>query len=266
MTTSRELAGVEGLGVRYGSVEVLRGVSLAVRAGEFVAVVGPSGCGKSTLLRVLGSARAPGAEVTGEVRPGAAAAWMPQGDSLLPWRRTLPNALLGARLAGRDPGDVGALIAEFGLTGFERAWPHQLSGGMRQRVALLRTVLSGRELLLLDEPFGALDPLTRRRLNGWLADVALAADGRGVVLVTHDVDEALLLADRVVVLSERPGRVVLDERVVRAPGFAEPSAGSSGEGGAGSRERVLAALGVSSGLGDRLSVSGSAALVTDVRA
>ena len=108
-----------------------------------------------------------------------------------------------------------ALFDEFGLAGFERAWPHELSGGMRQRLALLRTCLPGRPVLLLDEPFGALDAITRRRMNAWLAGLDLAGHGRAVVLVTHDVDEALLLADRVVVLSDRPGRVVLDLPVPR---------------------------------------------------
>jgi ABC-type nitrate/sulfonate/bicarbonate transport system ATPase subunit len=140
---------------------------------------------------------------------------MPQRDSLLPWRRAWPNALLGARLTGDDGEDVrghaAALFERFGLAGFERAWPHELSGGMRQRLALLRTVLAGRRLLLLDEPFSGLDPLTRRSMNRWLRDVDLVRAGRGdgaVVLVTHDVDEALLLADRVLVMSARPGRVL----------------------------------------------------------
>jgi ABC-type nitrate/sulfonate/bicarbonate transport system ATPase subunit len=149
---------------------------------------------------------------------------MPQRDGLLPWRRAWSNALLGARIARVPRADAEARAAElferFGLSGFERAWPHELSGGMRQRLALLRTCLAGRPVLLLDEPFGALDPITRRRMNEWLARVGLAGgpDGgadpgvrqRAVVLVTHDVDEALALADRVIVLSVRPGRVVLD--------------------------------------------------------
>lgn len=219
-----------GLSVRFGDVAALDGVELAVADGEFVAVVGPSGCGKSTLLRALGGMLPRGAEVSGTLRVpslpdgGAATAWMPQRDGLLPWRRAWSNALLGARIARVPRPDAEARAAElfetFGLSGFERAWPHELSGGMRQRLALLRTCLAGRPVLLLDEPFGALDPITRRRMNEWLAGVGLAgglvgdaAPGVGqqaVVLVTHDVDEALALADRVVVLSARPGRVVLD--------------------------------------------------------
>lgn len=204
-----------------GGIVALQDVDLQVGVGEFVAVVGPSGCGKSTLLRVLAGLTPTGATVTGRaettlVHPagGRATAWMPQRDGLLPWRRALPNALVGARIAGIDRSVADArareLFDEFGLSGFERAWPHELSGGMRQRLALLRTCLPGRPVLLLDEPFGALDAITRRRMNAWLAGLDLAGHGRAVVLVTHDVDEALLLANRVVVLSDRPGRVVLD--------------------------------------------------------
>ncbi|MGY4642251.1 ABC transporter ATP-binding protein [Cellulomonas sp. URHB0016] len=213
-------------------VVALRDVDLRVGPDEFVAVVGPSGCGKSTLLRIFAGLTPTGATVTARTmtRPvspsgGTATAWMPQRDGLLPWRRALPNALVGARIAGLDravaAAQARALFDAFGLSGFERAWPHELSGGMRQRLALLRTCLPGRPVLLLDEPFGALDAITRRRMNAWLADLDLAGhgrrdgSGRTVVLVTHDVDEALLLADRVVVLSDRPGRVVLDLPVPR---------------------------------------------------
>ncbi|WP_051274545.1 ABC transporter ATP-binding protein [Cellulomonas sp. URHD0024] len=209
-------------GRRPEPVVALRDVDLRVDAGEFVAVVGPSGCGKSTLLRVLAGLTPSGATVGGTATvPTGSSAWMPQRDGLLPWRRALANALVGARIAGIDRTSALArareLFDEFGLSGFERSWPHELSGGMRQRLALLRTCLPGRPVLLLDEPFGALDALTRRRMNTWLAGLDLVGHGRPhartVVLVTHDVDEALLLADRVVVLSDRPGRVVLDLRV-----------------------------------------------------
>ena len=136
---------------------------------------------------------------------------MPQRDSLLPWRRALANATLGAELAGVRAEAARAealeLFERFGLAGFERTWPAQLSGGMRQRVALLRTFLAARDVLVLDEPFGALDMLTRRTLQHWLADV-LAEFRRTCLLVTHDVDEALWLSDRVIVLSPRPATVV----------------------------------------------------------
>ncbi|WP_456788554.1 ABC transporter ATP-binding protein [Cellulomonas sp. P5_C5] len=214
-TTAAPALEVTALTVTFpGDVVALQDVDLRVDVGEFVAVVGPSGCGKSTLLRVLAGLTPTGAAVTGATASTMSAAWMPQRDGLLPWRRALPNALVGARIAGQDRAVAEArareLFDEFGLAGFERAWPHELSGGMRQRLALLRTCLPGRPVLLLDEPFGALDAITRRRMNAWLASLDLAGHGRAVVLVTHDVDEALLLADRVVVLSDRPGRVILD--------------------------------------------------------
>ena len=202
-------------------VHALDSVSLEVGDGEFVAVLGPSGCGKSTLLRALGGLLDSRAEVTGDVdvprdsQGNRVTAWMPQRDGLLPWRRALANAMVGAIAAGVPRVHAYArahtLFTEFGLAGFESVWPHELSGGMRQRLALLRTCLSERPVLLLDEPFGALDPVTRRRMNTWLADLGLtggAAAGRAVMLVTHDVDEAMMLADRIVVLSERPGRII----------------------------------------------------------
>jgi ABC-type nitrate/sulfonate/bicarbonate transport system ATPase subunit len=136
---------------------------------------------------------------------------MPQRDGLLPWLSAIDNAALAPRLAGasRDAARAQAhpLFAAFGLDGFERARPHQLSGGMRQRVAFLRTLLSGKPVLCLDEPFGALDALTRREMQDWLAQ-ALAREPRTVLLVTHDVEEAARLAHRVLVMSPRPGRIV----------------------------------------------------------
>ncbi|MCU1454422.1 MAG: transporter related protein [Acidimicrobiales bacterium] len=205
-------------------VPVFAGLDLSVEDGEFLAVVGPSGCGKSTLLRMLagllqplaGSATVGGRDVLG--RPGAVA-FMPQKDNLLPWRRALGNAVLGAEISGVPRAEARAralpLFERFGLVGFERAWPAQLSGGMRQRLALLRTFLLDQPVLLLDEPFGALDAITRRSMQTWLQDV-WSADRRTVVFVTHDVEEALWLADRVVVLSGRPGRVVAELQVTRA--------------------------------------------------
>ena len=210
-------------------LQVLDQVSLEVGDGEFVAVLGPSGCGKSTLLRALGGLLDPRAAMSGHVHVprdsggNRVTAWMPQRDGLLPWRRALANAMVGAIAAGVDRERAWArareLFSAFGLAGFESAWPHELSGGMRQRLALLRTCLAERPVLLLDEPFGALDPVTRRRMNTWLAGMRLtegtltgAPSGRAVVLVTHDVDEAMMLADRIVVLSDRPGRVVHEVR------------------------------------------------------
>ena len=191
----------------HGDVQALRGVTLRVAAGEIVALVGPSGCGKSTLLELVCGLQTPDA---GRIHAGPAAL-MPQRDALLPWLSALDNAGLALRVAGvkraRARELAHAHFAAFGLEGFEAARPAALSGGMRQRVAFLRTLLAGRPVLCLDEPFGALDALTRLQMQRWLAD-ALAREPRTVLLVTHDVEEAVLLADRVVLLSPRPGRVV----------------------------------------------------------
>jgi ABC-type nitrate/sulfonate/bicarbonate transport system ATPase subunit len=191
----------------FGPVRALAGVSLRVPPRRIVAVVGPSGCGKSTLLELVCGLQAPDA---GTVR-SAPAALMPQRDGLLPWLSALDNAGLAMRLAGASKPRARAAahehLAHFGLDGFERARPRELSGGMRQRVAFVRTLLAGRPVLCLDEPFGALDALTRQRMQEWLAG-ALAQEPRTVLLVTHDVEEAVLLADEIVLLSPRPGRVV----------------------------------------------------------
>ncbi|MBS1848488.1 MAG: ABC transporter ATP-binding protein [Actinobacteria bacterium] len=200
----------------YGDIDVLVVDALRVDDGAFVSIVGPSGCGKSTLLRIIAGLVAPTAgtihidDAPLPTTPGFAG-FMPQHDRLLPWRTVRENAVLAADIDGVDrsvsSARADALFERFGLSGFEDAWPRALSGGMRQRVALLRTFLAERDLLLLDEPFGALDAITRRRMHGWLQEV-LEADPRSVVFVTHDVDEALVLSDHVFVMSERPGRIV----------------------------------------------------------
>ncbi|HYB24444.1 MAG TPA: ABC transporter ATP-binding protein, partial [Solirubrobacteraceae bacterium] len=173
---------------------------------------GPSGCGKSTLLELICALQAPDAGTVA----CAPAVLMPQRDLLLPWLSALDNAALALRIAGlpraRARARANALFEELGLDGFQRARPHELSGGMRQRVAFARTLLSGKPLLCLDEPFGALDAITRTDMQDWLAG-ALARERRTVVFVTHDVEEAILLADRVAVLSPRPGRVVAEIEV-----------------------------------------------------
>lgn len=206
---------VRDLSHSFDGRQVVEGVDVLVADGEFVSIVGPSGGGKTTILRVLAGLVAPDAgraEVHGVSAVGVfgLVAYMPQRDQLLPWRRALDNAILGAEIRGRKPSEARveaqALFAQFGLSGHERSWPSELSGGMRQRLALLRTFLAGFDTLLLDEPFSALDALTRRRMHTWLQDIWLA-DQRTVLMVTHDVEEALLLSDRVIVLTPRPAMV-----------------------------------------------------------
>jgi ABC-type nitrate/sulfonate/bicarbonate transport system ATPase subunit len=200
---------------RRRAVVALRDLSLRVGANEIVAVVGPSGCGKSTLLELVCGLQTPDA---GRIEAGPAV-YMPQRDLLLPWASALDNAALPLRIHGASRAAARErarpAFADFGLAGFERARPAELSGGMRQRVAFLRTLLAGKPVLALDEPFASLDALTRAEMQAWLAG-ALLREPRTVVLVTHDVEEAVVLADRVVVLSPRPGRVVA-ELPVRLP-------------------------------------------------
>jgi len=205
-----------------GGVEALARLSLRVRGGEVLAVVGPSGCGKSTLLELVAGLQQPDrgtVSVLGAESPRGRrdlCAYMPQNDLLLPWRDALANAALALECQGVGRREARRraepLFERFGLAEFERARPAELSGGMRQRVAFLRTLLAGRPVLLLDEPFGALDSITRAAMQEWLA-AALGGEPRTVLLVTHDVEEALLLGDRVAILSPRPGRVAAELEV-----------------------------------------------------
>ena len=194
---------------------VLRGVDLRVHHGEFVSIIGPSGCGKSTLLNLIAGLEEPtqgriftdGRQVA---RRLGSVGYMHQKDLLLPWRSVLDNAILGPELRGRPRSQARStaldLMRPFGLEGFEKSYPAHLSGGMRQRVAFLRTVLADQEIILLDEPFGALDALTRASMQEWLLGL-WESWNKTVVLVTHDVEEAVLLSDRVYVLTPRPGRI-----------------------------------------------------------
>jgi ABC-type nitrate/sulfonate/bicarbonate transport system ATPase subunit len=227
---------------RHGAaVQALAGVSLQAPHGSVLAVVGPSGCGKTTLLELICGLQQPDAGTVA----CEAAVLMPQRDLLLPWLSALDNAALALRIAGdsraRARAQAAALFAELGLGGFERARPHELSGGMRQRVAFLRTLLSGKPLLCLDEPFGALDAITRQEMQEWLTG-ALVREPRTVVLVTHDVEEAIVLADRVAILSARPGRVTA-ELTVELPRPRD----RTGEAVIALRQRALRALGEGAG-------------------
>ncbi len=207
---------VEGLRHSYGELEVLRDINLHAETGEFVTLLGPSGSGKSTLFSIMTGAQVP---VSGQVLVdglplvghGKDFAFMPQQDELLPWRRVLDNLTLGLEIQGMRRSQarerVRPLLSTFGLAGFEKAYPFQLSGGMRQRASLLRTVVQDRSVLLLDEPFGALDALTRAEMQRWLE--RMWEEFRWtVLLITHDVREAVFLSDRIYVMSQRPGTVV----------------------------------------------------------
>lgn len=202
-----------------GELSVLQPLNFQIARGEFICLLGPSGSGKSTLLRILGGLLAPDA---GEVRftgerlegPRDEIGFVFQAHNLMPWRTALQNALLPVevqrkRIRPEDEVQARALLALVGLEGFEDAYPRHLSGGMQQRVVLARALIQDPHLLLLDEPFGALDALTRERLNLELLHIH-SLRGKTIFMVTHDIPEAVFLADRVLVLSERPGRLVAD--------------------------------------------------------
>jgi ABC-type nitrate/sulfonate/bicarbonate transport system ATPase subunit len=210
---------VEGARLSLGddpAIDVLGGVDLLAGAGEVTAIVGPSGCGKSTLLDAIAGLVPLD---SGRVEAGGDVALMPQRDALMPWLTLAENVALGARLAGMpaDPARIAArdAIARLGLEGFARHYPHALSGGMRQRGALARTLLSGRSTWLLDEPFGALDALTRAEMHDVLRHLHHEARPT-ILLVTHDIAEAVGLATRVLVAGPRPMRIVAEVVVDRS--------------------------------------------------
>jgi NitT/TauT family transport system ATP-binding protein len=227
-----EVAGVEVSARKvehsYGSLRALEGLNLSISPGTVLGIVGPSGCGKSTLLELIAGLREPDAGAIGV--GGATAArdrlrqctYMPQRDALLPWATAIDNGALALRIGGerraRARERAWPLFKQLGLAGFELARPAELSGGMRQRVAFVRTLMAGKPVLLLDEPFASLDAITRSELQSWLASV-LTRDRHTVVLVSHDVEEALYLSDTVLVMSPRPGRILeaLEVPQPRAP-------------------------------------------------
>jgi ABC-type nitrate/sulfonate/bicarbonate transport system ATPase subunit len=206
----------EGIAKRYGALEVLSGIDIEVRRGEFAAIVGPSGCGKSTLLRMLAGLERPdagrilldGKPVGG---PGPDRMMIFQEHALYPWRTVAQNVGFGLELGGVPKAETERRVAELldkvGLTGFASYFPSQLSGGMRQRASIARALVMDPNVLLLDEPYGALDAMTRLTMQNELLKL-WQGSGKTVLLITHDIDEALYLADRVFVMSARPGRVI----------------------------------------------------------
>jgi len=241
---------LRGVGHSYGELETLASLDLAVEAGGVIGLVGPSGCGKSTLLELICGLREPstGTITVGGGRSAAErlshCAYMPQRDLLLPWYSAIDNAALALRNQGMSRRRARAAAAElferFGLAGFEAARPAELSGGMRQRVAFLRTLIAGKPVLALDEPFASLDAITRAEMQEWLA-AALRTDPRTVVLVSHDVEEALYLCDRVAVLSARPARIVA-EIAGPAPRAEDRDAAVTDPAFVAAREQALRAL------------------------
>jgi ABC-type nitrate/sulfonate/bicarbonate transport system ATPase subunit len=203
----------------YGDTKVIKALddlSLQVNQSEFVTIIGPSGSGKSTLFNLVAGLLEPDSGqicLDGEICQDRAGrvGYMPQRDLLLPWRSVLDNVIISQQLRGISQSQAQSsareLLPLFGLEDFAEAYPSALSGGMRQRAALLRTILMDRQILLLDEPFGALDALTRRELQDWLLNL-WHQFGQTVIFITHDVEEALYLGDRVLVLSPRPGKVI----------------------------------------------------------
>jgi len=212
----------EGQGERYTAV---KDTTLAVGAGEFVSVVGPTGCGKSTLLNVAAGLLLPSSgnvRVLGEPLVGinAKAGYMFQAESLMPWRNALDNVLAGLEFAGIDRGEAEKRAREWldrvGLTGFEHRYPHELSGGMRKRVALAQILILDPRLLLMDEPFSALDVQTRQLMENELLDL-WSADRKSVLFITHDLEEAIALSDRVIVLSAGPATHPIGEYAIDLP-------------------------------------------------
>jgi len=209
---------IKKLEKKFDSVQVLKDIELHIERGEFVSIVGPSGCGKSTLFKIItGLIREYGGEVGIEGTESRDYAepisYMPQKDLLLPWRTLYENARIPLEVAKKDKREhektILPLIEEFGLGGFENTYPHELSGGMRQRGALLRTFLIESDLMLLDEPFGALDAITRMEMQEWLLEV-WQKHNHSILFITHDIDEALFLSDRVYVMTGRPGKMELE--------------------------------------------------------
>jgi NitT/TauT family transport system ATP-binding protein len=212
---------VQGLTIRAGSVSLVEDLSLHLTEGSMTCLIGPSGCGKSSVVKWLAGVLAPELRVRGSasldsrttILPHCDIVYQPQQDTLFPWLTICENARLGLEIKGMDRraarDRVRDLFPTFGLQGHEDSFPDQLSGGMRQRAAFLRTIVQDARVLLLDEPFSALDAVTRLRMQDWLIE-RLAERPRAVLMVTHDLYEATQMADRILVMAGGPGRIAAD--------------------------------------------------------
>jgi ABC-type nitrate/sulfonate/bicarbonate transport system ATPase subunit len=204
-----------------GTIAALEKTSIIANSGEFVTFLGPSGCGKSTLFNIVagllpattGKVYIDGKDVTGQT---GHVSYMLQRDLLFPWRKVIDNVIVGLQAIGEPKGEARRkareLLQHFGLGAFENVYPQQMSGGMRQRAAFIRTMLFPRDVLLLDEPLGALDAQTRLIMQEWLLEI-WSEQKKTVLFITHDIDEAVFLSDRVCVMSARPGRIINDVKV-----------------------------------------------------
>ena len=208
---------IKNISKKIGELKILEDINMEIKKGEFVSILGPSGCGKSTLFKLITKLL----EIDlGKIElgksNGGAISYMPQKDLLLPWKTLYENASIPLEISGvkKEKWEkiIFPLIEEFGLKGFEDKYPNELSGGMRQRAGLLRSFLIDSELMLLDEPFGALDALTRSSMQEWLLKI-WEKHGRTVLFITHDIDEAIYLSDKIYVFSTRPGRILKEIEV-----------------------------------------------------
>ena len=206
---------VHDLHKQLGQTHVLGGLSFHVEDGEFVSILGPSGSGKSTLFQLIGGLIEPD---EGEIRLGeqpirgrrGMISYMPQRPSLLPWRTVLDNVRLGAEIAGvPDPSAARNMLDQAGLGGYADAYPHQLSGGMQQRAAFIRSLLSPQDFICLDEPFSALDEFTRAEMQQWLLSL-WEENPRSILFVTHNIEEAIYLSDRILILTDKPARLLAE--------------------------------------------------------
>ncbi|HWK23640.1 MAG TPA: ABC transporter ATP-binding protein [Ureibacillus sp.] len=202
----------------FGQLSILEKLELQVNTQEFVAILGPSGCGKSTLFQLIGGLLMPdqgsiqldGATINGKK---GLISYMPQHPSLFPWRTVLENVVLASEIKGKpDYNDARRLLEKAGLTPFETSYPNELSGGMKQRVAFIRALLSNQSLLCLDEPFSALDEFTRIQMQKWLLSI-WEEECKSILLVTHSIEEAIFLADRIYILSKRPAHVKAEIKI-----------------------------------------------------